>query len=125
MSVVTVDFSAERRFPELHRPPAKVAFTFNLHDVITGATGNSWALHTNCPVPGPVPTSPANNDFTPGFATALMNKDLGLALAALESTGTVAPLGAAAAALYDEFAQDNGDKDFSAIITSIRESARS
>lgn len=96
-----------------------------LHDVITGATGNSWALHTNCPVPGPVPTSPANNDFTPGFATALMNKDLGLALAALESTGTVAPLGAAAAALYDEFAQDNGDKDFSAIITSIRESARS
>ena len=96
-----------------------------LHDVITGATGNSWALHTNCPVPGPVPTSPANNDFTPGFATALMNKDLGLALAALESTGTVAPLGAAAAALYDEFAQDNGGKDFSAIITSIRESARS
>ena len=94
-----------------------------LHDVVTGATGNSWALHTNCPVPGPVPTSPANNDFAPGFATALMNKDLGLALAALESTGTVAPLGAAAAALYDEFAQDNGDKDFSAIITSIRTSA--
>ncbi|MGX1856942.1 3-hydroxyisobutyrate dehydrogenase [Dietzia sp. NPDC055340] len=96
-----------------------------LFDVVTGATGNSWALHTNCPVPGPVPTSPANNDFTPGFATALMNKDLGLALAALESTGTVAPLGAAAAALYDEFAQDNGSKDFSAIITSIRESAGS
>lgn len=96
-----------------------------LFDVVTGATGNSWALHTNCPVPGPVPTSPANNDYTPGFATALMNKDLGLALAALESTGTVAPLGAAAAALYDEFAQDNGDKDFSAIITSIRGSARS
>ena len=96
-----------------------------LYDVVTGATGNSWALHTNCPVPGPVPTSPANNDFAPGFATALMNKDLGLALAALESTGTVAPLGAAAAALYDEFAQDNGGKDFSAIITSIRESSQS
>lgn len=96
-----------------------------LFDVVTGATGNSWALHTNCPVPGPVPTSPANNDFAPGFATALMSKDLGLALSALESTGTVAPLGAAAAALYDEFAQANGDKDFSAIITSIRESAQS
>lgn len=96
-----------------------------LFDVVTGATGNSWALHTNCPVPGPVPTSPANNDYAPGFATALMNKDLGLALAALESTGTVAPLGAAAAALYDEFAQDNGGKDFSAIITSIRESSQS
>ena len=95
-----------------------------LFDVVTGATGNSWALHTNCPVPGPVPTSPANNDFTPGFATALMNKDLGLALSALESTGTVAPLGAAAAALYDEFAKDNGGRDFSAIITSIRDSSR-
>ena len=95
-----------------------------LFDVVTGATGNSWALHTNCPVPGPVPTSPANNGFAPGFATALMNKDLGLALAALESTGTVAPLGAAAAALYDEFAQEHGAEDFSAIITSIRGSAR-
>ncbi|MGH3558765.1 MAG: 3-hydroxyisobutyrate dehydrogenase, partial [Mycobacterium sp.] len=49
----------------------------SLFDVITGATGNCWAVHTNCPVPGPVPTSPANHDFTPGFATALMNKDLG------------------------------------------------
>ena len=49
----------------------------SLFDVITGATGNCWAVHTNCPVPGPVPTSPANNDFKPGFATALMNKDLG------------------------------------------------
>lgn len=95
-----------------------------LYDVVTGATGNCWALHTNCPVPGPVPASPANNDFVPGFSTGLMNKDLGLALAALESTGTVAPLGAAAAAIYDEFAQDNGGKDFSAVITSIRDSAQ-
>ena len=52
----------------------------SLFDVITGATGNCWAVHTNCPVPGPVPTSPANNDFKPGFATALMNKDLHLAM---------------------------------------------
>ena len=59
----------------------------SLFDVITGATGNCWAVHTNCPVPGPVPTSPANNDFKPGFATALMNKDLGLAMAAVNSTG--------------------------------------
>ena len=95
-----------------------------LYDVVTGATGNCWALHTNCPVPGPVPASPANNEYRPGFSTALMNKDLGLALAALESTGTVAPLGAAAAAIYDGFAEENGDKDFSAVITSIRESTR-
>ncbi len=94
-----------------------------LFDVITGATGNCWAVHSNCPVPGPVPTSPANNEYKPGFSTALMNKDLGLALAALESTGTVAPMGATAAALYEEFAQDHGGEDFSAIITSIRDSA--
>ncbi|MBV9722851.1 MAG: 3-hydroxyisobutyrate dehydrogenase, partial [Mycobacterium sp.] len=60
----------------------------SLFDVITGATGNCWAVHTNCPVPGPVPTSPANNDFKPGFATALMNKDLGLAMDAVTSTGS-------------------------------------
>ena len=65
----------------------------SLFDVITGATGNCWAVHTNCPVPGPVPTSPANNDFKPGFATALMNKDLGLAMDAVTSTGSAAPLG--------------------------------
>src|ERR1044072_8985625 len=69
----------------------------SLFDVITGATGNCWSVHTNCPVPGPVPTSPANNDFKPGFATALMNKDLGLAVDAVTSTASSAPLGTHAA----------------------------
>jgi 3-hydroxyisobutyrate dehydrogenase len=91
-----------------------------LFDVITGATGNCWAVHTNCPVPGPVPTSPANNDFKPGFATALMNKDLGLALDALSSTGSAAPLGNHAAEIYAKFSADNGDKDFSAVIEMLR-----
>ncbi|OBI91329.1 3-hydroxyisobutyrate dehydrogenase [Mycobacterium asiaticum] len=92
----------------------------SLFDVITGATGNCWAVHTNCPVPGPVPTSPANNDFQPGFATALMNKDLGLAMDAVASTGSTAPLGTHAAEIYAKFAADNGDKDFSAIIETLR-----
>ncbi|MFS0897763.1 3-hydroxyisobutyrate dehydrogenase [Mycolicibacterium litorale] len=92
----------------------------SLFDVITGATGNCWAVHTNCPVPGPVPTSPANNDFKPGFATALMNKDLGLAMDAVESTGASAPLGSHAAELYASFATDHADKDFSAIIEMLR-----
>lgn len=91
-----------------------------LFDVITGATGNCWAVHTNCPVPGPVPTSPANNDFKPGFATALMNKDLGLAMAAVESTGSSAPLGTHAAEIYAKFAESNADKDFSAVIETLR-----
>jgi 3-hydroxyisobutyrate dehydrogenase len=92
----------------------------SLFDVITGATGNCWAVHTNCPVPGPVPTSPANNEFKPGFATALMNKDLGLAMAAVSSTGASAPLGTHAADIYAAFAAEHGDLDFSAVIETLR-----
>ena len=92
----------------------------SLFDVVTGATGNCWAVHTNCPVPGPVPTSPANNDFKPGFATALMNKDLGLAMAAVASTGASAPLGSHAAQIYARFADEHADLDFSAVIESLR-----
>ncbi len=85
-----------------------------------GATGNCWAVHTNCPVPGPVPTSPANNDFKPGFATALMNKDLGLAMSAVASTGSSAPLGTHAAEIYAQFATDHAAEDFSAVIEMLR-----
>jgi len=92
----------------------------SVFDVITGATGNCWAVHTNCPVPGPVPTSPANNDFKPGFATALMNKDLGLAMDAVASTGASAPLGSHAAEIYAKFAADHADLDFSAVIETLR-----
>jgi 3-hydroxyisobutyrate dehydrogenase len=92
----------------------------SLFDVITGATGNCWAVHTNCPVPGPVPTSPASNDFKPGFATALMNKDLGLAMDAVSSSTSSAPLGSHAAEIYAKFAADHADNDFSAVIEMIR-----
>ncbi|MEO8816164.1 MAG: 3-hydroxyisobutyrate dehydrogenase [Mycobacterium sp.] len=93
----------------------------SLFDVMSGATGNCWALHTNCPVPGPVPTSPANHDFEPGFATALMNKDLHLAMDAVSATHAAAPLGSHAAAIYAEFAAEHGGEDFSAIIETLRE----
>jgi 3-hydroxyisobutyrate dehydrogenase len=93
----------------------------SLFDVITGATGNCWAVHTNCPVPGPVPTSPANNEFKPGFATALMNKDLGLAMDAVASTGSSAPLGSHAAQIYARFATEHADLDFSAVIKTLRD----
>ena len=93
----------------------------SLFDVITGATGNCWAVQVNCPVPGPVPTSPANNDFQPGFATALMNKDLGLAMAAVRSTGSSAPLGSHAADIYAKFAAEHPDLDFSAVINLLRQ----
>ncbi|WP_327146414.1 3-hydroxyisobutyrate dehydrogenase [Nocardia sp. NBC_01327] len=89
-------------------------------DVVSTASGQSWALTSYCPVPGPVPTSPANNDYKPGFATALMNKDLGLAANALKSNGVDGQIGLLAADIYNRFNQDEAGKDFSAIVTDIR-----
>ncbi|NDK32088.1 3-hydroxyisobutyrate dehydrogenase [Nesterenkonia haasae] len=95
-----------------------------LYDVVSKASGQCWALTTNCPVPGPVPTSPANRDYAPGFASALMAKDLGLATNALDEQGVDAKLGRLAAAIYSEFAQGEGARqDFSAIINSIRDTS--
>ena len=91
-----------------------------LFDVVTGATGNCWAVHTNCPVPGPVPASPANHGFKPGFATALMNKDLHLAMDAVASAGASAPLGSHAAQIYAAFADQHANLDFSAVIETLR-----
>ncbi|GAA3193287.1 hypothetical protein GCM10020255_093760 [Rhodococcus baikonurensis] len=93
-----------------------------LFDVASNASGQCWALTTNCPVPGPVPTSPANNDYQPGFAVALMDKDLGLAANALRTNGVDAEIGLKAAELYSRFhAAGGGGQDFSAIINDIRD----
>lgn len=90
-------------------------------DVVSTASGQSWALTNYCPVPGPVPTSPANNDYQPGFATALMAKDLGLAANALRENAVDGQLGALAAEIYTRFNQTDAARDFSAIVTDIRE----
>jgi 3-hydroxyisobutyrate dehydrogenase len=93
-----------------------------LFEVSSNATGQCWALTTNCPVPGPVPTSPANRDFAPGFAAALMAKDLGLAANAVAASGVDARLGLAAARIYAELAEgDRAGQDFSTVINAIRE----
>lgn len=93
-----------------------------LFDVISSASGQCWSVTTNCPVPGPVPSSPANRDYAPGFAAALMSKDLGLASSALQLTDTDAHMGALASQLYKRFSEAGGaGDDFSAIITAIRE----
>jgi 3-hydroxyisobutyrate dehydrogenase len=93
-----------------------------LFDVAANASGQCWALTTNCPVPGPVPTSPANRDYQPGFAGALMAKDLRLAVNALEGTGVAAQMGPLASQIYDAFAAEGGaGRDFSGIITDIRD----
>ncbi|MTE11811.1 3-hydroxyisobutyrate dehydrogenase [Nocardia aurantiaca] len=89
-------------------------------DVVSTASGQSWALTSYCPVPGPVPASPANNDYKPGFATALMAKDLVLAANALRANGVDGQIGQLAAEIYTRFNQDEAGKDFSAIVTDIR-----
>ncbi|MBS7700941.1 MULTISPECIES: 3-hydroxyisobutyrate dehydrogenase [unclassified Chelatococcus] len=92
-----------------------------LYDVASVSSGQCWALTTNCPVPGPLPTSPANRGYKPGFATALMLKDLTLAQEAAAAVHAATPLGLEAAALYNTFAaQGHGNLDFSAIIEFLR-----
>lgn len=93
-----------------------------LYDVASTSSGQCWSLTTYCPVPGPVPTSPANNDYKPGFATALMLKDLLLSQEAAQQTGSKTPLGAHAAELYAGFERTgHGGEDFSAIVRMLRE----
>lgn len=93
-----------------------------LYDVIATSSGQCWSVTTNCPVPGPVPTSPANRDYSPGFASQLMLKDLGLAEQALRSTGVAADLAPIAAAVYRAWVQDEdgAGKDFSGVIERLR-----
>ena len=92
-----------------------------LFDVLSTSSGQCWSVNSYCPVPGPVPKSPANSDYKPGFATALMLKDLRLAQEAALSRGAQTPLGAEAAQLYGLFeAQGHGGTDFSGIINFLR-----
>ncbi|WP_234052594.1 MULTISPECIES: 3-hydroxyisobutyrate dehydrogenase [unclassified Xanthobacter] len=93
-----------------------------LYEVASTSSGQCWSLNTYCPVPGPVPTSPANRGYQPGFAAALMLKDLRLSQEAAGTAGAATALGAAATALYTAFAEaGNEGKDFSGIVEWIRE----
>jgi 3-hydroxyisobutyrate dehydrogenase len=93
-----------------------------LFDVASTASGQCWSLTTYCPVPGPVPTSPANNGYKPGFAAALMLKDLLLSQEAATTAGAATALGKHAAEIYQNFVDSGyGGTDFSAIINAIRD----
>jgi 3-hydroxyisobutyrate dehydrogenase len=96
-----------------------------LFDVASTSSGQCWSLTTYCPVPGPVPTSPANNDYKPGFASALMVKDLTLAQDAANAAGAATPLGKHAQEIYKAFdAAGHGGVDFSGIVQHMRELAK-
>ena len=92
-----------------------------LFDIASKASGQCWALTTYCPMPGPVPTSPANRDYQPGFTAEMMLKDLRLSQEASQKVGVATPLGAAATAIYTLYANSGHAKaDFSGIINMIR-----
>ena len=95
-----------------------------LFDVASTASGQCWSLTNYCPVPGPVPASPANRDYAPGFAAALMLKDLTLAQEAAAAAGANTALGAHAQAIYARFAEHHAGLDFSAIVQAVRSGKR-
>ena len=93
-----------------------------LYDVASTSSGQCWSLTSYCPVPGPVPTSPSNNDYKPGFAAALMLKDLLLSQDAAASAGAATALGKHAAEIYQDYVDTgHAGMDFSGIINAIRE----
>jgi 3-hydroxyisobutyrate dehydrogenase len=90
------------------------------YDISSKASGQNWSMTSYCPVPGVGPQTPADNDYQGGFATALMLKDLKLAMEAAHSVDATVPMGERAAALYQAFADaGQGGLDFSAIIKTL------
>ena len=95
-----------------------------LFDISSKSSGQCWSLTSYCPVPGPVPSSPANRDYQAGFTAAMMLKDLKLAQAASEAAGATTPLGHEAMRIYGEFVASalsrDGSLDFSGIYRHLR-----
>ncbi|MGQ7830674.1 3-hydroxyisobutyrate dehydrogenase [Altererythrobacter sp. Z27] len=89
------------------------------YDISSVSSGQNWSMTSYCPVPGVGPTTPADNNYQGGFATALMLKDLKLAMEAAASSGASTPLGKHAQELYEAFSAENGGLDFSAIIKTL------
>lgn len=88
----------------------------SLFDIASKSSGQCWSLTSYCPVPGPVPAAPSNRDYEPGFATALMLKDISLAVAAADAAGAPVRLGREAQAIYRALAEAGlGGKDFSVV----------
>jgi 3-hydroxyisobutyrate dehydrogenase len=92
-----------------------------LFDISSKSSGQCWSLTSYCPVPGPVPTSPANRDYQAGFTAAMMLKDLKLSQDAAKATGTKTQLGADATKIYTQYVESGeAGLDFSGIIRFVR-----
>ncbi|WP_028389429.1 3-hydroxyisobutyrate dehydrogenase [Legionella fairfieldensis] len=91
-----------------------------LFEVVSSSSGQCWAMNQYAPVPDILPDVPANNHYQPGFAAAMMLKDLNLSQSAANTVGIETPMGAQATALYQQFNEAGlGHLDFSAIIKLI------
>lgn len=96
-----------------------------MFDVVSTSSGSCWSINSYCPVPGVGPVSPADNEYKPGFAAALMLKDLNLAQDAAGAVGAATPLGAHARSIYDEFVKHGAaGLDFSAVIEALKDMPR-
>ncbi|MCE2518607.1 MAG: 3-hydroxyisobutyrate dehydrogenase [Alphaproteobacteria bacterium] len=94
-------------------------------DVVSTSSGSCWSMNSYCPLPGVGPESPADHGYAPGFAAALMLKDLGLSQQAAASANVATPMGAMAASVYEAMvASGSGHLDFSAVIRHVRSLAR-
>ena len=92
-----------------------------LYEISSTATARCWSLNDYCPAPGPVPTAPSNRNYEPGFAAALMLKDLRIAMEAAQAAGAHTPLGAMATQIYTLMdLAGQSDRDFSGVIRLLR-----
>jgi len=90
------------------------------YDIASVSSGQCWSMTSYCPVPGAGPQSPSDNGYQPGFAAALMLKDLKLAMEAAATAGVDAEMGKRAAELYQAYVDaGNGGTDFSGIIRTL------
>ena len=98
----------------------------SMFDVVSTSSGYSWTMNAYCPAPGVGPTSPADNDYQPGFATDLMLKDLRLSQQAAEEVDADTPMGQRAMELYERFVEqeDGAGKDFSAMLPRFEKRGR-
>jgi 3-hydroxyisobutyrate dehydrogenase len=96
-----------------------------LFDVVSTSSAQCWAINSYCPVPGPVPTSPASNDYKAGFATALMLKDMRLSQTAAAALGLKTPFAAEATDVFAAYSDSgHAGEDFSGVFRYLLDQQR-
>ena len=89
------------------------------YEISSQSSGYCWSLNAYTPLPGVGVESPADNGYKGGFSTALMLKDLRLAMDAAQDVDATTVLGAKAAEVYEKLAEEHGALDFSSVIKTL------